>query len=106
VTVDDGRPPHRLIAPVRTDLGVLFSAGPRVAFHAVQHGSLTGGDPRFAGDGEAMLHLAGVVGVTGGQVTSGRVIRDRLGLLRRLASREPAASSGPAASGSPGGARP
>ena len=85
VTVDDGRPAHRLVAAARTDIGVLFSAGPRVAFHAVQHGPLTGEDPRFAGDGEAMLHLAGVVRVTGGQVAGGRVIRDRLGLLRRLA---------------------
>jgi predicted ester cyclase len=105
-TVDDGRGPHRLITPARTEIGVLFSAGPRVAFHAVQQGPLAGGDPRFAGDGEAMLHLAGVVGVTGAQVTSGRVIRDRLGLLRRLGSREPAASSGPAASGRPGEGRP
>ena len=85
MTVDDGRPaapPGR--AATRTDISVLFSAGPRVAFHAVQHGPLTGEDPRFAGDGEAMLHLAGVVRVAGGQVTGGRVIRDRLGLLRRL----------------------
>jgi hypothetical protein len=106
VTVDDGRPPHRLIAPARTDIDVLFSAGPRVAFRAVQHGPLTGEDPRFAGDGEAMLHLAGVVAVAGGRVTGGRVIRDRLGLLRRLASREPAESPGPAESGGPGEARP
>jgi SnoaL-like polyketide cyclase len=106
VTADDGRPPGRLIAPGRTTIGVLFSAGPRVAFHAVQHGPLTGEDPRFAGDGEAMLHLAGVVAVAGGRVTGGRVIRDRLGLLRRLASREPAESSGPAESGGPGEARP
>jgi hypothetical protein len=89
VTADDGRPPHRPIAVSRTDVGVLFSAGPRVAFHAVQHGPLTGEDPRFAGDGEAMLHLAGIVRVEGGRVAGGRVIRDRLGLLRRLVPREP-----------------
>ena len=83
VTVDDGRPPHRLLLPARTDVSVLFSAGPRVAFHAVQHGPLAGDDPR-----EAMLHLAGVVRVDGGRVAGGRVIRDRLGLLRRLAPRE------------------
>ncbi len=84
VTVDDGRSAHRLVEAGRTDIGVLFSAGSRVAFHAVQHGPLTGEDPRFAGDGEAMLHLAGVVRVAGGRVAGGRVIRDRLGLLRRL----------------------
>jgi hypothetical protein len=60
VTADDGRPPHRLIAPARTDISVLFSAGPRVAFHAVQHGPLTGEDPRFVGDGEAFVHMAEV----------------------------------------------
>ena len=84
VTADDGRPPQRLIAPARTDISVLFSAGPRVAFHAVQHGPLADDAPRFAGDGEAMLHLAGVVRVQGGEIAGGRVIRDRLGLLRRL----------------------
>ena len=86
VTVDDGRPAHRLVAAERTDIGVLFSAGSLVAFHAVRHGPLTGEDRRFSGDGEAMLHLAGVVRVAGGQVAGGRVIRDRLGLLRRVAA--------------------
>ena len=85
VTVDDGHhPAHPLVAAARTEISVLFSAGSRVAFHAVRHGPLTGEDPRFAGDSEAMLHLAGVVRVAGGQVAGGRVITDRLGLLRRL----------------------
>jgi hypothetical protein len=88
VTADDGRPPHRPLAVTRTDVGVLFSAGPRVAFHAVQHGPPAGEDPRFAGDGEALLHLAGVVRVEGGRVAGGHVVRDRLGLLRRQASSE------------------
>src|SRR5690348_4138109 len=83
VTADDGRPPHRPLAVSRTDVTVLFSAGPKVAFHAVQHGPLTGEDPRFAGHGEAFLHVAGVVRVEGGRVAGGRVVRDRLGLLRR-----------------------
>lgn len=84
VTVDDRYPSRPLIRTERIGVSALFSAGSRVAFHAVQHGPLTGEDPRFAGDGEAMLHLAGVVSVAGGRVTGGRVIRDRLGLLRRL----------------------
>jgi hypothetical protein len=88
VTADDGRPPRRLLLPARTDVSVLFSAGPRVAFRAVQHGPLAGEDPEFAGDGEAFVHVAGVVGVEGGKVAGGRIIRDRLGLLRRLAQRE------------------
>src|SRR5205823_5008464 len=89
VTADDGRPPHQPIAAARTDISVLFSAGPRVAFHAVQHGPLTGEDPWLAGDGEAFVHVAGVVRVEDGRVAGGRVIRDRLGLLRRLVPREP-----------------
>jgi len=84
VTVDDGHPSCSLIGAERIGFNAPFSAGSHVAFHAVQHGPLTGEDPRFAGDGEAMLHLAGVVSVAGGRVTGGRVIRDRLGLLRRL----------------------
>jgi hypothetical protein len=40
-----------------------------------------------------MLHLAGVVRVAGGQVAGGRVITDRLGLLRRLA--QAAGQAGP-----------
>ena len=56
VTLDDGRHPAlRLVAAARTEIGVLFSAGSRVAFHAVRHGPLTGEDPRFSGDGKAML---------------------------------------------------
>lgn len=49
---------------------------------------------RFAGDGEAMLHLAGVVRVDGGRVAGGRMIRDRLGLLRRLPSGSSAGARG------------
>ena len=77
VTVDDGQPAQRLVAAADR-ISVLFSASP-VAFHAVRHGPLTGEDPRFTGDGEAMLHLAGVVRVAGGQY-GGQVITDRLGL--------------------------
>jgi predicted ester cyclase len=84
VTVDDGRPARRMIRAERTGVNALFSAGASVAFHVEQHGPFTGEDPAFAGDGEATLHLAGVVRVAGGRVAGGRVITDRLGLLRRL----------------------
>jgi hypothetical protein len=84
VTTDDGRPAYQILDTERTEVNDLFSAGAHVAFHAVQHGTLVGDDERFAGDALAMLHLAGVVSVTGGHVTGGRVIRDRLGLLKRL----------------------
>ncbi len=36
VTVDDGRSAHRLVEAGWTDIGVLFSAGSRVAFRAVR----------------------------------------------------------------------
>jgi hypothetical protein len=106
VTQDDGRDAHRLIGPGKTEVSDLFSAGDQVAFRVVQHGPLAGEDPRFGGAGAGSdgavprdaghdgadrddwtrLHLAGVVRVAGGRVTGGRIIRDRLGLLRRLAA--------------------
>jgi hypothetical protein len=89
VTQDDGRDAHRLIGPGRTEVSDLFSAGDQVAFRVAQHGPLAGADPLFAGNGTAdaaRLHLAGVVRVSGGRVTGGRIIRDRLGLQRRLAA--------------------
>jgi hypothetical protein len=89
VTVDDGRPARRIITAERTEIDDLFSAGDKVAFHAVQHGLLAGDDPQFPGTGQASLHMAGVVTVAGGQVVAGRVIRDRHGLAKRLAAAPP-----------------
>ena len=86
VTVDDGGPAARLVDAAHTKIDDIFSAGNQVAFHAAQHGTLAGDDPRFTGDGPAVLHLAGVASVAGGRVAGGRVIRDRLGLLRRLSA--------------------
>jgi predicted ester cyclase len=89
VTLDDGRPARHIIIAERTDIDDIFSAGSRVAFHAVQHGSLAGDDPDFAGfavGSPSVLHFAGVVAVAGGQVVAGRVIRDRLGLYKRLSA--------------------
>ena len=85
-SVDDGLTAHRIVAAERTEIDDLFSAGNKVAFHAIQHGPLAGDDPQFTGDGLVSLHLAGVVSVAGGQVCAGRVIRDRLGLFRRLSA--------------------
>lgn len=86
VNVDDGGPAHRIVAAERTEIDDLFSAGNKVAFHAVQHGPLAGDDPRFTGDGPVSLHLAGVISVVDGQVAAGRVIRDRRGLSKRLSA--------------------
>lgn len=100
VTVDDGREAHRIVAAEHTEIDDLFSAGNKVAFHAVQYGSLAGDDPAFpleaaavAGEEQVSLHIAGIVTVAGGQVVAGRVIRDRHGLARRLAT-EPAGTPG------------
>jgi hypothetical protein len=64
----------------------LFSAGDRVAFHGRQLGHYAGGLDKAGGraGAEASHHLAGIVRVIGGQVSSGRVVRDRLGLQRAL----------------------
>jgi hypothetical protein len=63
----------------------LFSSGPDVAFHVVQTGTYRGGLAGVApSDLPAVLHTNGLVRVHGGQVVSGRVIRDRFGLRARL----------------------
>lgn len=94
VIADDGRAAHRIVVAERTEVNDLFSAGNKVAFHAVQHGPLAGDDPQFAGGGPVSLHLAGVVSVADGQVVAGRVIRDRLGLSKRLSAAAGTAVSG------------
>jgi hypothetical protein len=63
----------------------LFSSGDDVAFHARQTGHYIGG---FAGiensDKSWLLNVNGLLRVQEGQVVSGRIIRDRLGLKTRL----------------------
>jgi hypothetical protein len=88
--VDDGRGGGRLISAAHTEINDLFSAGGHVAFHVCQHGTLIGREPPFKNKGTGFLHVAGLVTVAGGRVTGGRVIRDRLGLMRRLDPRSPA----------------
>lgn len=59
----------------------VFSAGDRVAFHVTQAG-------RPDDDGRiSTLRMAGMVTVQDGVVTSGRLVRDRLGAERRVAPR-------------------
>lgn len=90
VVVDDawtGAPVEQVIEPTGTSINDLFSAGDRVAFHMAQSGRLaadfTGGDGALAGR-EVLLHMAGWVRIEQGEIVAGRVIRDRLGLYRRL----------------------
>ena len=105
VTVDDGRPAGRIVAAERTEINDVFSAGDKAAFHAVQHGPLAGDDPQFAGNGLAILHLAGVVRVADGQVVAGRVIRDRLGLWKRLSAAAGSVAGSTAAAGTAAASR-
>lgn len=68
-----------------TTFSELFSSGDQVAFHARQVGTYRGGLSGIAPDGrETTLNVNGLLRVRGGQVTEGRVIRDRLDLRGRL----------------------
>lgn len=64
----------------------LFSSGQAVAFHARQHGRYRGGLTGTPTGNVALQHLAcnGIVHVQNGQISRGRVIRDRIGLRTRL----------------------
>ena len=65
----------------------LFSSGAEVAFHVRQTGRYLGGLAGIEARSQpSVLHCNGVVRVQDGQVRSGRVIRDRIGLLASLKS--------------------
>src|SRR5437763_13760106 len=69
-------------------VNAIICSGDRLALRFTEHGASVrhdGARAAWGGDGEAMLHLAGVVRVAAG----GRVITDRLGLLRRLTKAGP-----------------
>jgi hypothetical protein len=92
IKFDDGGatgPSQEILQPKKVSLNDCFSAGDRVAFHIAQVGRLTAdfsmGRAQLVGT-EVTLHMAGVVTVKEGVITGGRVVRDRLGLQRRLDS--------------------
>jgi ketosteroid isomerase-like protein len=63
----------------------LFSAGDKVAFRITQSGRLLADfAPAEQVGTPAFLHMTGIVTVRDGRIVGGRVIRDRLGLYRRL----------------------
>ncbi|MBL8270066.1 ester cyclase, partial [Steroidobacter sp.] len=82
-----GSPPQRVLQPDGATIDDLFSVGDRVAFRITQTGKLlddfAGAEPRFVNT-PVFLHMTGLVTVRDGRIVGGRVIRDRLGLLRRL----------------------
>jgi hypothetical protein len=85
VALDDGA--HgAYLRDTRVEIHELFSAGQSVAFHARQSGNYAGGlDGVEAEPGTPGAHdLAGLVHVRGEGVAGGSVVRDRLGLARRL----------------------
>jgi hypothetical protein len=85
VTCDDGAA-DRLLDVSGCEVGNLFSAGGRVAFHAVLRGAYVGGLPDVdaAVGREAALSVVGLVSVGADGVVGGHVVRDRLGLRRTL----------------------
>ena len=67
------------------EIDTLLSSGLEVAFHVRQTGRYKGGFAGFdARTQPAALHCNGIVRVVDGEVRSGRVIRDRVGLLASL----------------------
>lgn len=89
IEVDDAPAGHQtapLIDVDEIEIDDLFSVGGLVAFHAVQVGFATSGEPDFAPYEtlSARLHIVGLVETSGEEVLGGRVIRDRLGLHKRL----------------------
>ena len=84
-----GVPIPQMLQNASVDIDDLFSAGDHVAFRLTQSGVLASGsglDSSQAGC-TACLHMVGWLQVSGGQVVRARIIRDRLGLLRRLRNR-------------------
>jgi hypothetical protein len=89
VVLDDARPGHdapAVLTVESTGVDELFSAGRQVAFRAVQRGTYRGGLDGLADQvgAEAELGLIGLVRVDDAGAISGHVVRDRLGLRRRL----------------------
>lgn len=90
VVFDDawtGSPLQRVLRPDGATIDDLFSAGEQVAFRITQTGNLledfAGTETRWVNT-PVFLHMTGLVTVRDGRIVAGRVIRDRLGLLRRL----------------------
>jgi hypothetical protein len=86
VTVDGDA--DALLAQPSAQVDDLFSAGPHVAFRVTRTGTYAGGleevDAAVVGS-PATLHLVGLVSVADGRVGGGRIVVDRLGLVRSLA---------------------
>ena len=70
-----------------SEFSTLVSAGDYVAFHVKQTGDYLGGLEDYSAPKPNLhLHCNGLLHVLNGQVSSGRVIRDRMGLRSQLKS--------------------
>lgn len=94
VRFDDGEAGPALLTGVSSSVDELFSAGGHVAFRLTATGAYAGGlgaDAPAAVGTPATLHLVGLVTAGDGRIRGGWIVRDRLGLARRLA--QPAVAS-------------
>jgi len=82
-----GRQHHELIDQTSIEVLDLFSAGDRVAFWAKQIGTLREDFSDSAAGTPVYLHMTGIVNVSDGRVVGGRLVRDRIGLDRRIRGR-------------------
>lgn len=82
-----GAPVQDVLEGDHAHIDDLFSAGEYIAFRLTQSGRVSAdfvaNDPALSGR-KAVLHMTGWMQVREGKIVQARVIRDRLGLLRRL----------------------
>jgi hypothetical protein len=89
--VDEGAPATHSPVVDAADVTIhdLFSAGPRVAFHASITGPYVGGlgdDVAAKVGSDARVDVAGIATITRGEVSSAHVVTDRFGTWLRLLS--------------------
>lgn len=74
-----------LVAQSHVEINDFFSCGKAVAFHLTQHGGLIPEDDVVGEAGTPVrLHMAGLVHVENDEVRRGRIVRNRLDLIRSL----------------------
>lgn len=79
-----GAPLQKILQADGAVIDDLFSAGDQVAFRITQSGRVLADFDAASVGRSAILHMTGIVTVRDGRIVAGRVIRDRLGLYRRL----------------------
>jgi hypothetical protein len=79
-----GAPLQKILQADGAVIDDLFSAGDQVAFRITQTGRVLPDFDATSAGCSAILHMTGIVTVRDGRIVAGRVIRDRLGLYRRL----------------------